>query len=72
MPERLIGTHRAALRSGDRRLAERLVRVLRRHPALRDRADAALRERPRGPARWSAAGERAARRLMERLGGFPR
>ena len=72
-PERLIGTHRAALRSGDRRLAERLVRVAAPPPGAarpgRRRTRASVR---RGPARWSAAGERAARRLMDRLGGFPR
>lgn len=65
-----MGLYRMALRSGNRRLAEQLGRVLRTDPALRERADLTLQDLPRGPARWSAAGERVVRRVMDRLGGF--
>jgi hypothetical protein len=66
----LLRLYRSALRSGDRPLAETLAAILRRDPKLREQADRRLQELPRGPARWSAAGERAVRRALERLGGF--
>ena len=68
MREHLISLYRFALRSGNRPLAERLGHTLRADPELRERADTALRELPRGPARWSAAGERVVRRVLERIG----
>jgi len=69
MREHLINVYRHALRSGDRPLAERLGRIFRAEPTLGERADTALQQLPRGPARWSAAGERVVRRVLERLSG---
>ena len=69
MYERLLGIYRFALRTGDRALARRLGRAVRDDPALRQEADLSLRGMPRGPVRWSAAGERIVRRVMDRIGG---
>jgi hypothetical protein len=63
----LVGLYRFALRSGNRPLARELAAILRREPDLRERADRELSALPRGPARWSAAGERALHRVLERL-----
>jgi hypothetical protein len=64
----LVDLYRFALRSGNRPLAAALAAILRRDPELREQADRRLQELPRGPARWSAPGERAVRRTLERLG----
>lgn len=64
----LVDLYRFALRSGNRPLAAALAAILRRDLELREQADRRLQELPRGPARWSEAGERAVRRTLERLG----
>jgi hypothetical protein len=64
----LLSLYRFALRSGNRPLAAGLAGILRRDAHLREQADRELRDLPRGPARWSAAGERAVRRVLRRLG----
>lgn len=64
----LVSLYRSALRSGDRRLAAALAAVLRRDPAVGERADRLLQELPRGPTRRSAGGERAVRRVLRRVG----
>ena len=63
----LLALYRAALRSGDRRLAAALTRVLRADSQLRERADVDLKELPRSPPRPSAAGERVVRAVLRRL-----
>ena len=63
----LIKLYLSALRSGDRPLAASLARALRAEPPLARGADRSLQELPRGPARWSAAAERAVRRILRRL-----
>jgi hypothetical protein len=68
MYELLIGLYRFAVRTGNRPLARRLGRALRGDPALRRQADLSLRALPRGPVRWSTAGERIVRRVMDRIG----
>jgi hypothetical protein len=67
----LVDLYRFALRSGNRPLAAALAAILRRDLELREQADRRLQELPRGPARWSEAGERAVRQALERLGGPP-
>ena len=67
MHDRLIKTYRFAVRTGNRPLAERLAGTLGGQPELRSRADRELQRLPRGPARWSSAGERALRRVLERV-----
>ncbi len=68
--DRLLALYRAALRSGDRPLAAALVRVLRRDPVLRERADLDLQELPRLPPRPSAARERSLRAVLRRLRSY--
>ena len=63
----LVALYRFALRSGNRPLARELAAILREHPGLREEADRQLAGLPRGPTRWSAAGERAVRRVLEHL-----
>jgi len=63
----LLALYRAALRSGDRRLAAALNRALRADRALHERADLDLQELPRSPPRPSAAGERVVRAVLRRL-----
>jgi hypothetical protein len=63
----LLALYRAALRSGDRRLAAALTRALLADRALRERADLDLQELPRSPPRHSAAGERVVRAVLRRL-----
>jgi hypothetical protein len=46
-----------AVRRGDRPLAAALGRALRSDPSLRDPADRALQETPRGPGRWSVGAD---------------
>jgi hypothetical protein len=70
--DRLIALYRAALRSDDRSLAAALVRVLRRDPELRERADVELQELPRSPPRPSAARERTLRAVLRRLQSYVR
>lgn len=57
--QELLDLYRSAVCSGNRPLADVLGRVLKADPELRERADQVLQALPRGPARWSAAGERA-------------
>jgi hypothetical protein len=66
----LIALYRFALRSGNRPLAEALARALSADPELSARADLDLQRLPRGPARWSEAGERAVRSVLRNLGSF--
>jgi hypothetical protein len=66
----LVSLYRFAVLSGNRQLAGELAAILRRAPDLRERADSELAALPRGPARWSPAGERAVRRVLERLAGI--
>jgi hypothetical protein len=68
--DRLLAHYRAALRSDDRALAAALVRVLRRDPELRRRADRDLRELPRLPARPSPEAEQALRAVLARLRSY--
>lgn len=63
----LLALYRAALRSGDRRLAAALTRVARADRELREQADRELQLLPRSPPRPSAAGERIVRALLRRL-----
>jgi hypothetical protein len=70
--DRLLALYRAALRSEDRPLAAALVRVLRRDPELRERADVELQELSRLPPRPSAAGERTVRAVLRRLRSYLR
>jgi hypothetical protein len=70
--DRLLALYRAALRSEDRTLAAALVRVLRRDPSLRERADLDLQELPRLPARPAADRERALRAVLRRLRSYLR
>ena len=67
----LLALYRFALRSGNRPLAAALARALRSDARLRRRADLDLQELPRGPARWSVAGERIVRAVLDRIGSFP-
>ena len=66
--QELLDLYRSAVRSGNRPLADALGRVLRNDPELRERADLVLQELPRGPARWSAAGERALGAALRGIG----
>jgi hypothetical protein len=68
--DRLLALYRAALRSDDRALAAALVRVLRRDPELRRRADRELRQLPRRPARPSPERDRALRAVLTRLRSY--
>ena len=70
--DRLLALYRAALRSEDRPLAAALVRVLRRDPELRERADVELQELPRLPPRPSPARERTLRGVLRRLRSYLR
>jgi hypothetical protein len=63
----LLALYRAALRSGDRRLAAALNRVVRADRGLRERADRELQQLERSPPRPTAAGERIVRALLRRL-----
>jgi hypothetical protein len=63
----LLALYRAALRSGDSRLAAALNRVVRADRELRERADRELQKLERPPPRPSAAGERVVRALLRRL-----
>jgi hypothetical protein len=65
----LLALYRSALRSGNRPLAEALARVVRADPELRERMDHELQQLPRGPARWSPAGERAVQAVLCRIIG---
>jgi hypothetical protein len=65
----LVALYRSALRSGNRPLADALVRVVRADPELRERIDLELQGLPRGPARWSPAGERAVQAVLCRIAG---
>jgi len=69
--QELLALYRFALRSGDRRLAEALAGALRSDPRLRRRADLDLQKLPRGPARWSEAGERAVAAVLRRIDSTP-
>ena len=60
--------YRFALRTGDRPLARRLGRALRGDPALRSAGRPVAARAAARPARWSAAGERIVRRVMDRIG----
>jgi hypothetical protein len=66
--QELLDLYRSAVRSGNRPLADALGRVLRADPELRERADLLLQDLPRGPARWSAAGERVQEAVLRRIG----
>jgi hypothetical protein len=66
--QELLDLYRSAVRSGNRPLADALGRVLRADPDLRERADLELQELPRGPGRWSAAGERVLVAVLRRIG----
>jgi hypothetical protein len=66
--QELLDLYRSAVRSGNRPLADALGRVLKADPALREGADLVLQELPRGPARWSAAGERALGEVLRDIG----
>ena len=68
--DRLLALYRAALRSGDHPLAAALVRVLRRDPELRERADRELQQLPRQPPHPSAGRERALRAVLRRLRSY--
>jgi hypothetical protein len=70
--QELLALYRFALRSGDRRLAEALVRTMRSDPVLRRQADIHLQLLPRGEARWSEAAERAAAATLRRIYSTPR
>jgi hypothetical protein len=70
--QELLDLYRSAVRSGNRPLADALGRVLKADPDLRERADLMLRELPRGPGRWSAAGERALEAVLRRIGSSQR
>ena len=63
----VLALYRSALRSGNRPLAEALARVVSADPELRDRMDHELQQLPRGPGRWSAAGERAVQAALRRI-----
>jgi hypothetical protein len=65
----LLALYRFALRSGNRPLAEALARVVRADPELREHMDHELQQLPRGPARWSPAGERAVQAVLSRIIG---
>jgi hypothetical protein len=69
--QELLALYRFALRTGDGRLAEALAREMRSDPGLRRRADAELRELPRGPARASEGAERAVTGVLGRIGSQP-
>jgi hypothetical protein len=60
----LVKLHLSAVRTGDRPLARATASVLRSDAPLRDDADRALQQLPRGPARWSAVAERLATRVL--------
>jgi hypothetical protein len=66
--QELLFLYRFASRSGDGRLAEALARSMRADAALRRRADQALQELPRGPARQSEGAERAVAGVLGRIG----
>jgi hypothetical protein len=70
--DRLLALYRAALRSQDRSLAAALVRVLRRDPLLRERADRDLQELPRLPPGPSADRERTLAAVLHRLRSYLR
>jgi hypothetical protein len=70
--DRLLALYRAALRSEDRMLAAALVRVLRRDPLLRERADRDLQKLPRLPPRPSADREGTLRAVLRRLRSYLR
>ena len=66
MPD-LITLYLFAVRAGDRPLARALATTLRSNPPLREEADQALLEMPRGAARWSPEASRVASRLASTL-----
>jgi hypothetical protein len=70
--DRLLALYRAALRSEDRTLAAALLRVLRRDPLLRERADLDLQELPRLPPHRSAERERTLQAVLRRLRSYLR
>jgi hypothetical protein len=70
--DRLLALYRAALRSENLTLAAVLVRVLRRDPLLRERADCDLQELPRLPPRPSADRERTLLAVLGRLRSYLR
>ena len=63
----LVALYRSALLSGNRPLADALARVVRTDPELSERIDHELQGLPRGPARWSPAGERAVQSVLCRI-----
>jgi hypothetical protein len=70
--QELLDLYRSAVRSGNRPLADALGGALKADPELRERADLVLQELPRGPARWSAGGERALGAVLRRIGSSVR
>jgi hypothetical protein len=66
MPD-LITLYLFSVRVGDRWLARVLATTLRSNQPLRDAADRALLEVPRGPARWSPEARRVVSRLASTL-----
>jgi hypothetical protein len=70
--QELLDLYRSAVHAGNRPLADAIGRVLKADPELRERADLVLQELPRGPARWSAAGERALGAVLRRIGSSHR
>ena len=66
----LLALYRAALRSGDRRLAAALTRALRADRALGERADLGLQLLPRQPPHPSAGRERALQAVLRRLRSY--
>ena len=63
----LITLYLFAIGAGDRPLAGALATTLRSNKPLRDEADRALVEMPRGPARWSPEAGRVVSRLASTL-----
>jgi hypothetical protein len=63
----LITLYLFAVRAGDRPLARALATTLRSDKPLRDEADRALLEMPRGPPRWSPEARRVVSRLASTL-----
>jgi hypothetical protein len=63
----LIALYRWTVVAGDRALAARLGALMRSDARLRLFADRELQDLPRGPGRWSPAGEEAAARALARI-----